>query len=265
MARYLAVAALLFCCLSLPACRWYTEIEEVGALQITRHMSRSLLRWEGGTTSLRHSTLCSQISGACLEDYSFHFLKPRAKNFRWVVVTSINGRHEQEFRRKFYFFDTVTGERVSCMNCPPSLEEKLAADASGFDWGTTGNWAAITYQEENSGTTTFMLLHFSPAGLTSMRLPSPGRNTTALEARFAPDDSVVAWYECNPECVLHWYRLSDGSTGLQKTPCPYNSYMDIGWDNNMPIAQFYWGVSPRDMCFDAAGQPALPTGVMPNS
>ncbi len=263
MAFHLGKPALLFLCLNLAACSRYTDIEEVGALRLTKHMSRDLLRWEGGTTSLRYSTLCSQISNVCLQDHSFHISRPRAKDPRWVVVTSINGKHEHEFRRQVYFFDTTTGERVSCTKCPASLEELLAADSSIFVWGANGDRAAVAYEEDRPHHTVFMLLHFSAAGITATLLPSPGPGTTPLEARFAPDDSVVAWYECGPECVLHWYRLRDRSTGLQETPCPYNSYLDIGWENGMPRAQFYWGVSPKDMCFDAEGKPALPTGVMP--
>ena len=94
--------AILFLFLALTSCaERYTEIEDIGALRLTKHMSRDRLRWEGGTTHLRKSTLCSQISGSCLEDWSFTLEKPGNDNPRWIAVTRLKWTANYEYQRKF--------------------------------------------------------------------------------------------------------------------------------------------------------------------
>lgn len=110
------------------------------------------------------------------------------------------------------------------------------------------------------------LLSFAPQGIRARRLAAPGAaKERPREMRFSPDGRVVAWYQCALHCTLYWYRIDEARYEQAGTPCPYSTYLDIGWQGDTPHAQFYWGATERDMCYDAEGKPALPKDRPPSA
>lgn len=248
-------------------CRHYDSVSTYGVLTLTNHMSVAVLRWEGGNTGLSSSALCSSIDGKCIEADSIELLPDRyTPNHPRVAVWVESGTNHS---RQLSFLDADTGERLHCGNCTDDIESRITehhVDQFGqFRWGSS-QAVGVGYFPTTEGVTRLVLLEFAGARYNVTELGAwPDAQFDPSSVRFAPNDATVAWYVCNPDCALQAFHRAEQTTTATPIPCPYNSYLDVGWTDSHPFPQFYWGATKKDMCFLPDGSPALPQGKRPGA
>lgn len=210
-----------------------------------------------GFSSATKMTLCSSATDFCVEDSKLQ-LWPDPE-FGTPPFTLVTGYENQNLT---HFLDTAAGSEVRCRNCDTPLAQPYR-ESSGLWWSPSGKRAALGSSEK--ARSPFLIeLEFEARGITASRIAVP-RDALAVHPRelgFSPNSDVLAWFECAPNCVLWSYRISDRRAERRPTPCPYNDYLDIGWEGDTPRPQFYGGAPPLP-CFDANGKLEWPKGGTP--
>lgn len=249
--------------------RRYDSVERHGVFVLTRHMVANKLDWEGGNTSLDSATLCSTVDGRCIEDADISVAEPFARtrrHHRLAVTREVD--HDPNGDRTVSFHDAVTGRTLPCRGCPPGFEASLrayvpaAGDWGHFEWGPAGA-AGVAMLPEAGGRTRLLLLAFDDDGYMIVPIAVVDDARVQGSMAIAPDDSGVAWYECEARCTLMTWRVAGRGLFATDVPCPYNSYLDVGWIGDHAYARQYWGTNRREMCRTDEGHPALPRGPIP--
>lgn len=254
-----------FLSLALPlvaACHKFDHVEQHGVFTLKLHMRDSLLRWEGGTTWLASSSLCSSVDGQCIEAWDIQVQPSKySPEHPRIMISTLPDRDAKQ-PRTTSFRDASTGATLRCSNCTAGMESQISR--SGAGWGSTQDIGVADLSLGN-GLSRRLLLEFSGTNYRITDLGTWPEAQLGHGITFAPDDAGLAWYICDPHCTMHVFFRGDRSSMTIPVPpqCPDNGYLDVGWAHSRPFPQFYWGAMKQKMCFLPDGRPALPRGAPP--
>lgn len=260
---YVRAAWLVIPCMALAGCETYTVVERYGVFTLSREMVANKL---DGTTSLYRIRLCSSVDSSCISADNISVDRPRAaapQDAR-IAVWQTGKQTGNHVQRTLSFHDAVTGATLACNNCAGPLEPRVAAYAQDtygrFDWSPTGA-AGVAYFPHGADSTRIMLLEFDAAGYRVTSLGDwPTQRLKSRSLTFAPDDLALGWYVCGQTCDLMVYERASRQLTASDVPCPYNTYLDLGWLGSRAYPEHYWGTSPDNRCLTPDGRTALPRG-----
>jgi hypothetical protein len=125
-----------------------------------------------------------------------------------------------------------------------------------------------TYRDPETQQPVLGWLGFSASGVALRRIdPLVMDRERFIGPYISADGSTVAWFTCDETCLLHALEVATGSYTRTDTRCPFNDYLELAWEGNLPQPQYYWGGGigfARDtLCRDAQGNIAIPIGKEP--
>lgn len=210
---------------------------DLGNYSLSKKGTRNVIDWEGTTSRLEKSELCSLVTKACftgsvITPFPYTYSERERDYPTWFVGVPDESRRGN--RVTYHFLDRKRGKPVICTSCIDSKHNRneplVFTNSDGLEWSKNGKKAVV-----RSDYKVLYLVELLDDGVKVTPLSNENIFPSMLGAKtFSPNESVVAWFECKKNCILHWYEILNDKHSIMHTPCLMESSLVVKWEDSTP-------------------------------
>jgi hypothetical protein len=237
----------------------YTEVKQIGVMQLRTYWKGDNIRWEGNTW-LEKEEMCPPSGVNCVTAKSLFY-----QEYNGLMWVAIDERNSPKSLPAMYFYNSKTGAQISCADCTDFV--KHWAYNSGGSWLKDGRFIMFTSQlkEKENG---LLVAHVNTAANTVTLRTVKQNSDEVIQSLYgesvSPDQTGFAWYECSPTCTLYWLNEDYTKILSEGTGCASGDF-EVYWKKGTvgPLIGFSAGTSKFEKCRDVKGvlkYPQLPWG-----